>query len=556
MARMASFRLWLARWGQVALVVVITVLVPVLAILQYRWTGELSDLEQLRARSNLSAAARQFSARFDGLLAVNYAEAHRHLTTEQVDAAPPRVAGIPSHEIVRQVLRVDHVDGRFDVTALDARWQPAGAVPWPAWLDARPNGVSINGTPVPRGLQRTLLDEVPALVVRPEGDVVDRWLIVELDLERITRDLLPAMLAGCMEGGIPVEYDVLIRREDGPDDVLYRSRAGLTDADFRSWVTWTPLFAVHSRDLPPRLAPGLMPDAAAHRWRLFVKPRDGALEAAVMSARGRNRGAGAGVLALLVLSMGLLMASMHRLQRGARDQLALVARISHELRTPLATITCAGGNLADDVVACSPDTREYGRIIQREGRRLNQTIADILMCCRLQAPAPAALTFEASAVPGIIHDAVADAVAVTGVARTRVTCVIDPAIPPVIADAYALRMAIKNLLVNAVRHGEESPVVVSAGPLPSGAVQIVVEDGGPGIPADEVPRVFDSFFRGRRARSAEIEGSGIGLSVVYHVVRSHGGKVQVSRGEPQGTRVTVTLPAAAMPAMVPGETAA
>ena len=110
------------------------------------------------------------------------------------------------------------------------------------------------------------------------------------------------------------------------------------------------------------------------------------------------------------------------------------------------------------------------------------------------------------------------------------------------ADADALRAAIKNLVVNALKHGRQSPVRVTARADRSGQVVIEVEDHGPGIPDDELPRVFEPFFRGRRAHDTQVEGSGIGLNVVYQVVRSHGGRIRVSRAEPHGTRFTVQVP--------------
>ena len=83
---------------------------------------------------------------------------------------------------------------------------------------------------------------------------------------------------------------------------------------------------------------------------------------------------------------------------------------------------------------------------------------------------------------------------------------------------------------------------------------IEVEDHGPGIPEEELPKVFDVFYRGRQARDGQIDGSGIGLNVVYQVVRSHGGRIRVARAEPHGTRFTVQvpgLPPGAAPASAP-----
>jgi signal transduction histidine kinase len=442
--------------------------------------------------------------------------------------------GLRHIDLVRQVLLVERAaDGSLIVTETDPASRAASRhVAPPGWLDART-------------LQRTIVEEVPALVVRPTAGGPNRWSVVVLDFERIMRDVLPAMLDSRLEGGIPVEHDVLVTRDDDSGRVLYESRPGLSAADFDSWVTMAPLFAVHARDLSPGAARGLMPDAAAHRWRFFIKGRDGALEAAVGAARVRNLGVGAGVLALLALSVGLLVATVHRAQRSAREQLELVARMSHELRTPLATITCAGENLADDLVINSAETRQYGQIIQQEGHRLNKTIADILLCCRLQVRADAALNLVPVDLGEVIRHAVSDSLMVTSQSAGRIETRVDPQIPQVLGDAEALRVAIRNLLVNAVRHGEGSPVRITVrSPRTDGTqVTIDVEDEGPGIPDDELPLVFDSFFRGRHARDGQVEGSGIGLAVVYHVTRAHGGQVRATRVQPHGTRVTMQLPA-------------
>ena len=317
-----------------------------------------------------------------------------------------------------------------------------------------------------------------------------------------------------------------------------------------------PVFGIHSRDLDPEMARGLMPDAAAHRWRLFLKARDGSLEAAVDAARRRNLWIGASVLAVLALSVGLLVLSVHRVQRAAQESLELVARISHELRTPLSTITCAGENLADSVVASADETRHYGRIIQQEGRRLNKTISDILLCCRLQTRAEAVLNLRPTRLADVIDRAVEDSKVVVSAPAAAVECAVEPGLPLVMADADALRAAIKNLVVNALKHGRQSPVRVSARAERSGQVVIEVEDHGPGIPEDELPRVFDAFFRGKRARDGQVDGSGIGLNVVYQVVRSHGGRIRVSRAEPHGTRFTVQVPGLPLGAVPSPEPAA
>ena len=533
---------WLGRNGMVILIAAIGLLLPALAVLQYRWTGELTQLEQLRVRNNLSAAAQQFSTQFDAMLAGIYTQFNDRWApdggAEEHAPLPALPGGVRYEDLARQVLLVERrADGTLAVSESDgssrASLRPAVA---PPWLDART-------------LQRTLVDDVGAMVVRPTAAPPNRWVLVVLDLDRLLGEVLPALLAGCMEGGIPFDYDVLITRDDDTTRVVYESRAGMSVGDFESWVTMTPLFAVHARDLTPEMARGLMPDAAAHRWRFFIKGREGALEAAVGAARLRNLGVGAGVLTLLALSVGLLVATAQRTQRGAREQLELVARMSHELRTPLATITCAGENLADDLVASSVETRQYGRIIQQEGHRLNKTIADILLCCRLQIRPDATLKMALVDVREVLSQAVSDSLMVTSDPKLPIEQRVDPSLPRLLGDREALRVALKNLIVNAIRHGQGSPIRVTARALRADGTQVVieVEDEGPGIPDDELPSIFDSFFRGRQATDGQIEGSGIGLSVVYHVVRAHGGQVRASRVQPHGTRFTLQLPALGRP---------
>lgn len=544
------------------LIALIAVLLPALAILQYRWLGELSGLEQLRAQANIRAATARFSTEFDGQLAAVYAK----LATLAVGAPASgelselrdAVRSLTSSGLVKRLYVIDRgVAGTFSARELDANGREVADAEWPSWLGDRAGHAANDHSDaaLPSGLRRTLLDDVPAIVARQsrgfptdgswEGGH-DRWIIAELDLARIVNDLLPTMLAGCFEGGIPVGYDVLVIRDDMPNDIVYRSSPALARASFSESNTPMPVFAIHGRDMEPAAAQALLPDAAAHRWRMLIQPQSGALEAAVGAARSRNLAIGIGVLSLLAVSVVLLFASMRKAERAVRDQLELVARVSHELRTPLATITCAGENLADSVVPTPADARYYGQLIKREGRRLSRTLGDILLCCRLQARPDAVLNLQPTDVGGVIDRALADTLLVAADDGVRIDKAVEPRLPPVLADAEALRMALKNLLINGVKHGHGHPVRVSAKSRRTslGAeVAITVEDDGPGIPADELAHVFEPFYRGRDARNREIEGSGIGLSIVRQVVVSHGGRIRVSSVGERGTRFVLQLPA-------------
>ncbi len=509
---------WTVQKRPVALIAAIAVLLPLLAILQYQWLGELSGLEQMRARQNLEAGTVRLSSEFDLQLAHLYAS----LTAIDLDAPQNALPTLTPAGFVKELL----VISRSDVKD--------GA---PAWLAS--------------AQRRTLLDEVPAIVV-PDRMRSDRWLVAMLDMNHIANDLIPEMLAGCFEGGIPSALDVMIIRDDRPDTVVYRSRPELARADFGA-MSGIPLFAIHGRDLNAATAQRLMPDAAAHRWRVLLQHQSGSLEATLGAIRTRNLAIGLGVLVLLAVSVILLVMSMHSMQRAAREQLELVARMSHELRTPLATITCAGENLADDVVSTPVEARHYGELIKVEGRRLAKTIGDILLCCRLQARPDAVLNRKPTNVAELIASAVEESRAAAPHGQ-RIDTVIEPGLPIVLADRDALKMAVKNLVLNAIKYGHGGPVRVSA----SGEsdVAIAVEDEGPGIPTDERRRIFEPFYRGRHARELEIEGSGIGLNIVKQVVKSHGGRVRVASGASKGARFVMQLPAMKAVPGVPVEPAA
>jgi two-component system, OmpR family, sensor histidine kinase SenX3 len=245
------------------------------------------------------------------------------------------------------------------------------------------------------------------------------------------------------------------------------------------------------------------------------------------------------VLVLLAVTVILLVMSLHSMQRAAREQLELVARMSHELRTPLATITCAGENLADDVVGTPAEARHYGELIKVEGHRLAKTIGDILLCCRLQARPDSVLNRKPTDIADVIASAVEESRAAAPHGQ-QIDTVIEPGLPIVLADRDALKMAVKNLVLNAVKYGQGGPVRVSAS---GGAdVAIAVEDDGPGIPEEERRRIFEPFYRGRHAQDLGIEGSGIGLNIVKQVVKSHGGRVRVGNGDGKGARFVLQLP--------------
>ena len=280
-------------------------------------------------------------------------------------------------------------------------------------------------------------------------------------------------------------------------------------------------------------------------WQVRVRHRAGSLDAIVAASRRRNLAIGLGVLALLAESFGLLIAAAQRQQRLARQQMEFVAAVSHELRTPLAVICSAGEILADGVVSERAQVQSYGSLIETEGRRLGDMVERVLQFAGISAGTMMRAHAEVNVVK-VVADAVS---AIEAEARDRAVTVAvstPDALPPVAGDADALRSAMQNIVGNAVKYSSSGGAVdVATELIHDGAiVRIRVLDRGIGIDAADLPHIFRPFYRGRRAVDAQVRGSGVGLSVVQHVIHTHGGDVHVDSRGGEGTTVTIVLPVA------------
>jgi len=214
------------------------------------------------------------------------------------------------------------------------------------------------------------------------------------------------------------------------------------------------------------------------------------------------------------------------------------------LRTPLAVICSAGENLADGVVAEPDQVKRYGALVGAEGRRLADMVERVMTFAGIASGAAARPSADVD-VAGVIGDAVA---AVAADARERgveVRVALAARLPHVSGDAAALRSALQNVVGNAVKYSADRAVVDVAAEADERVLRIRVSDRGLGIDAGDLPHVFKPFFRGRRAVDAQVRGTGIGLSVVRHVVDAHDGRVRVDSRPGAGTTVTIELPVAA-----------
>ncbi len=228
----------------------------------------------------------------------------------------------------------------------------------------------------------------------------------------------------------------------------------------------------------------------------------------------------------------------YRLDEVRRD---FVANISHELKTPIGAV----GLLAEALQAASdePDqVRRFAKRLTKEADRLARITQEIIELTRLQAA-------DALTSPQVVEidHVVALAIDQNRVAAEsgRVTIVSGgDAGAEVYGDEPLLAVAVHNLIANAIQYSQKGSRVGVGVRNTDGIVEIAVTDQGIGIPDEELDRVFERFFRIDPARSRHTGGSGLGLSIVKHVVQNHGGDIRVWSQPGKGSTFTIRLPEA------------
>ena len=286
----------------------------------------------------------------------------------------------------------------------------------------------------------------------------------------------------------------------------------------------------------------IAPQPAAAPWRLLVKHPSGSLEHAVGAARRRNLIVSTSILGILGLSVAFLVASTRRAQDLARQQLEFVATVSHELRTPLAVIRSAADNLADGVVHDEARIRQYGDLVRREGVRLTDLVEQILEYAGLQS-GHRRMTPKAVEMGTLLREVAAAAQPTAHAAGVTIELSIGDTLPAAAGDAAALRRVFQNLVGNAIKYGASGRWVGIAASAAGGRLEVRVSDRGIGIPAGEHAKIFDPFYRAPDVVAAQIQGAGLGLSLVKRIVDAHGGRITVESAPGQGSTFTVSLPA-------------
>lgn len=229
---------------------------------------------------------------------------------------------------------------------------------------------------------------------------------------------------------------------------------------------------------------------------------------------------------------------LERLERIRRD---FVANVSHELRTPLTAIRGYAETLLAGALSDTENNRRFVEIIQAHAIRLNNIASDLLTLSDLESGRR-----DAEPGPVSIEEAVNTALlTVEPEARIRGVHLVRGTVHDALITGHAIRLeqALVNLLDNAVKFNHPGGEArIDAGMTPDGRVYITVSDTGSGMPSDDLPRIFERFYRVDRARSREVGGTGLGLSIVKHVVERMEGSIKVESRLGKGSTFTIFLP--------------
>ena len=218
-----------------------------------------------------------------------------------------------------------------------------------------------------------------------------------------------------------------------------------------------------------------------------------------------------------------------------------VANVSHELRTPLSIFRGYLETLLDDPHQPPGELLRILEVMERHSDRLHALVEDVLSLARLESPA-AELDLSEISLPEFLQEILSDWEKRLEAKQLKSHLDISSDLPSLEADESRLQEIVYNLLDNAVKYSQASGVITLRAAVEGDRVRISVSDEGIGIRENDLPRIFERFYRADKARSRDLGGTGLGLSIVKHIAQLHGGTAQAQSEPGKGTTISVLLP--------------
>src|SRR5262245_50773049 len=219
-----------------------------------------------------------------------------------------------------------------------------------------------------------------------------------------------------------------------------------------------------------------------------------------------------------------------------------VANVPHELRTPLSILRGYIETLLDSPKTPREELTRILRVMERHSNRLELLVEDLLTLARLESGNPD-LQLGTVELASFFREMIHDWEKKLTSKQLRIVVDVPPELSPVCVDRTRLQEALYNLLDNAVKYSRERGEIRLSARQRYGETELIVSDQGIGISKEDLPRIFERFYRADKARSAnKVHGTGLGLAIVKHIAQLHGGRVEAESELGKGTTIRVLLP--------------
>jgi len=219
-----------------------------------------------------------------------------------------------------------------------------------------------------------------------------------------------------------------------------------------------------------------------------------------------------------------------------------VANVSHELRTPLSILRGYIETLLDSPETSCEELSRILKVMERHSKRLDLLVEDLLTLAQLESADPN-LQFRNVDLSRFFGEVVHDWEKKLAIKQLNLIVDLPPDLPAIHADRARLQEALYNLLDNAVKYSREHGQIRLNARRRDGQIELSVSDNGIGIGREDLPRIFERFYRADKARSPDkVRGTGLGLAIVKHIAQLHGGRVEAESEMGRGTTIRIMLP--------------
>jgi len=349
--------------------------------------------------------------------------------------------------------------------------------------------------------------------------------LVAFDPEYLRKTFLPAVMKDVLASKNGLKADA------NPPEIMIRPSMSMDDTPWITSGNWDGK-AEWERPFPPWILQGLTMGIKYH----------GVTVAQLSNRFLRYNYITLGALSILMIGgIWLTYRNVYREMKLARLKSDFVANVSHELRTPLALIRLYAETLELGRLTAKEKYQEYFRIIREESERLTALINNILDFSRIEAGRKE-YEFKETNLPELVCstlDSYRFQIEQHGFAFEEN---IAHDLPPVNVDREAIARSLLNLVNNALKYSKDDKFIGVRLYRANGSVKLEVQDRGIGIPAGEQEKIFEKFYRCGDPLVHNVKGSGLGLSLVRHIARAHGGDVQVESAPNKGSKFTIELP--------------